>query len=419
MVGKRIEAAGVATVADDSFLVFIWRDYGEGGRTSVVLPPAKVIHNFRVEIGRLIDGGIDLAFGEAGAEALAAGGFGGVAENGAGRGVGGDGVAAVQCVLGAEEAKVLAELIQMLAFAAEAIADTEAAEVFGGVAEGFARVADLSAGGTFELIAEFVQMLLAFAEHAHWLAAFEGLASVVEFFATPLDALMNEPAEAGFKFSESLAAGDGGFGDLFGGGAGRGGAEIGGEIADGEIDFVADRADDWKFGGDDGAGSQFFVKGPQVFKAAAASRNQNKVERMPADFRKVIEKFEAASDLTRRVGTLHSAGRQEYFERRITAFDDVQDIVQCSAIEAGDEADARREFGNGAFSSWREEAFGVEFLFEAFEGGLEFSRALKFQVNDAKLILSARFINGHFTLKNYRLAILKKTPVKAAAISLE
>jgi len=59
-----------------------------------------------------------LAFGEAGAEALAAGGFGGVAEDGARCGVGGDGVTAVQGVLGAEEAEVLGKLVEMLAFAA-------------------------------------------------------------------------------------------------------------------------------------------------------------------------------------------------------------------------------------------------------------------------------------------------------------
>src|SRR5690348_12078270 len=105
---------------------------------------------------RLVDGGVDLAFGEAGAEALAAGGFGGIAEDGAGGGIGGDGVTAVEGVLGAEEAEVLSEWFEMLAFAAEAIGDAKAAEMFGGVAKGFARVAELGAGAAFELGAEIV-----------------------------------------------------------------------------------------------------------------------------------------------------------------------------------------------------------------------------------------------------------------------
>ena len=97
-----------------------------------------------------------MAFGEAGAEALAAGGFGGVAEDGAGRGVGGNGVAAVEGVLGAEEAEVLGELVEMVAFAAEAVGDAKTADMFGGVAEGFAGVAELGAGAAFELGAKIV-----------------------------------------------------------------------------------------------------------------------------------------------------------------------------------------------------------------------------------------------------------------------
>ena len=100
---------------------------------------------------------------------------------------------------------------------------------------------------TFELVAQVVEALLAFTENAHGLAAFEILAGVFDFFAAPLDALVNEAAQTGLKFGEGLAAGDGGFGDLFGGSAGSGGAKVGGEIADGEIDFVANSADDREF----------------------------------------------------------------------------------------------------------------------------------------------------------------------------
>src|ERR1051325_944234 len=100
---------------------------------------------------------------------------------------------------------------------------------------------------TFELVAQVVEALVAFAEDAHGLAAFEILASGIEFFAAPLEALMDEAAEAGFQLGKGVTAGDGGFGDLFGGGAGCGGAKVGGEVADGEIDFVTDGADDGEF----------------------------------------------------------------------------------------------------------------------------------------------------------------------------
>jgi hypothetical protein len=104
---------------------------------------------------------------------------------------------------------------------------------------------------------------------------------------------------------------------------------------------------------------------------------------------------------------LNAAGGEEDFEGGVAAFDDVENVVQGGAVEAGDEADAAWEFGDGTFARGGEKAFGVEFLFEAFEGGLEFAGALKFEVDDAELILAARFINGHLALENDRLAFLE------------
>ncbi len=45
-----------------------------------------------------------------------------------------------------------------------------------------------------------------------------------------------------------------GLGDELGGGGGGGSAEVGGEIGDGEVGFVADGGDDGQPGGGDGAG---------------------------------------------------------------------------------------------------------------------------------------------------------------------
>jgi hypothetical protein len=173
--------------------------------------------------------------------------------------------------------------------------------VFGGVAEGFAGVAELGAGAALELgaevfdalsavaedarglaafegVAEFVEVLLAVAEDARGLAAIKALLGLLEFFAAPLKALAGEALEAGVEFGEGVGGGEGGCGDLFGGGAGCGGAEVSGEVGNGEVDFVADSADDGKFGGDDGAGGEFFVEGPEVFEAAAAAGEEDEVE---------------------------------------------------------------------------------------------------------------------------------------------
>ena len=60
--------------------------------------------------------------------------------------------------------------------------------------------------------------------------------------------------------------------DELGGRGGRGRAQIGDKIGDGEIGFVADGGDNGHFRCANGAGDCFFVEGPQIFERAAAAR---------------------------------------------------------------------------------------------------------------------------------------------------
>ncbi len=69
--------------------------------------------------------------------------------------------------------------------------------------------------------------------------------------------------------------------DQFGRGARRRRAQIGDEIRDREIDFVADRAHDRNRRMENGAGHDLFVELPQVFDAAAAARHDHEIERLP------------------------------------------------------------------------------------------------------------------------------------------
>ncbi len=69
-----------------------------------------------------------------------------------------------------------------------------------------------------------------------------------------------------------------GFGDELGGGGRSGGAEVGGEVGDGEVGFVADGGDDGETGGDDGAGDALGVEGGEVFKRAAAAGQDDEVD---------------------------------------------------------------------------------------------------------------------------------------------
>ena len=70
-----------------------------------------------------------------------------------------------------------------------------------------------------------------------------------------------------------------GLGDELGGSGGRGGAEVGGEVGDGEVGFVADGGDNGKFAGDDGAGNTLGVEGGEVFEGAAAAGEDDEVDK--------------------------------------------------------------------------------------------------------------------------------------------
>src|SRR5688572_28832719 len=79
-------------------------------------------------------------------------------------------------------------------------------------------------------------------------------------------------------FSNDTTAGESAFGDDLGGSAGGGGTDIGNEVADGEIDFVSDGRNDRDGGLINGASDDFFVEGPEILEAAAATGEENQIE---------------------------------------------------------------------------------------------------------------------------------------------
>ncbi len=68
------------------------------------------------------------------------------------------------------------------------------------------------------------------------------------------------------------------FCDELGGGGGSGGAQVRGEVGDGEVGFMADGGDDGQARGGDGAGNALGVEGGQVFKRASAAGEDDDVD---------------------------------------------------------------------------------------------------------------------------------------------
>ena len=71
----------------------------------------------------------------------------------------------------------------------------------------------------------------------------------------------------------------------------------------------------------------------------------------------------------------------------------MEDVADDCAGRAGDDADAAREAGQGAFAGGVEDAFGGEFGFEFFECGLKGAGADGFDGLDDELILAAGLVD--------------------------
>ncbi len=311
-------------------------------------------------------------------------------------------------------------LLELLAFAGEAFGEAEAGEVFGGVAEIFVGVAQGRVGAALHGVLQIIQALLAVAEDAVGAAAFEGAFGGVNFLAGALEFYAEKALGAVVEVSNFLAAGAGAFGDQLGGGAGGSGAEVGDEIANGKIDFVADGADDGEAGVEDGAGDFFFVEGPEVFEAAAAAGDEDEVEGvLRVGGGPVVEGADGAGDFLGGSSSLDAAGGEEDFEGGLAAFDDVEDVAQGGAVEAGHNAKAGGAAGERALAGGGEEAFGIEALFEGFKGGLEFALALEFDGGDAELVLAARLVNGHLAFEDDGLAVAQVGAVERAGVGFE
>ena len=210
-------------------------------------------------------------------------------------------------------------------------------------------------------------------------------------------------------------AGKNAFGQYLRRRARRGGAEVRHKIADGKINFVADRRNHRQGGMEDGAGHGFLVEGPQVFQAAAAAGDEDQVQRRGGFLRPLVEQPDGRRDFRRRARALHRAWRQNYFHRRVAPPHHLQNIAEGRAGGGGDQADALRKAGQGPFSFGREKPFGAELLLEFFKGGLERADALQFHGQHLYLILSARLIDGDVALENHLPSIGQRAALATAS----
>ena len=200
--------------------------------------------------------------------------------------------------------------------------------------------------------------------------------------------------EAGIEAGEVLGDAVLGLGDELGGGRGRGRAEVGDEVGDGEVGFVADGGDHGNLGGGDGAGDALGVEGGQVFKRAAAAGDDDDVDQSLAVGAGGVEAGDGGFDFSGGGVALHAGGADRTLRpawRRPTIWRKSRMTAPVGEVTM---PTVRGNAGSGRLRSGVEEAFGLEALLELLEGELERAGADRLQGFGDKLHLAALLVDA-------------------------
>ena len=283
-----------------------------------------------------------------------------------------------------------------------------AAKTMGERAKGLLPMAMTALQTAEQRAVEFVEMLIALIQDTTRMKPLQTVEERLEFVAVVIEAVGDKLLHVIDRIGNLPAAGEHAFGNDFGGGAWGCGSQVGNEVADREIDFVADGRNDGNRGVEDGAGDDFFVKSPKVFEAAAAPREENEIDL----FFPVIEQADRTGDFLGGTVALHAASGEDDFEAGMTAFDDVENIADRGASRRSNQADALRIAREWALAFGSEEALGLELLLQTLEGDLEGTGALQFDRANQELIVAAGFIDREVALNIEFLAVLKILAVR-------
>ena len=185
------------------------------------------------------------------------------------------------------------------------------------------------------------------------------------------------------------------FGDEFGGGRGRGGAQVGHEIGDGEIGLVADGGDHRQTRPGDGAGHALAVESGQVFKRSATAGEHDDVDERVFSLRGSVELDKCGFDLGGGLVALYGDGKEEDAQSRVAPGNDVEKVANDCAGWRGDDAHGAWKGGQRLLAIGVEEAFIFEALLELLEGELKRACAHRLHGLGHKLHLAALLVDAH------------------------
>ena len=179
-----------------------------------------------------------------------------------------------------------------------------------------------------------------------------------------------------------------GGGDQLGSGGGGGGAEVGGGVGEDGVGGVADAGEDWEGTGEDGAAEGFVVEAVEVFPGASAAGDEDDVRLIGVGG----EPADAGGDFAGAIGALHGGRIDQQVDGGVAAAADLDDVAEGRALQAGDDADAAGEGGEGALVG--EDAFAAELFFERLDGGEEGADADGLHGFGDELELASGFVYG-------------------------
>src|SRR4051794_12095140 len=164
-------------------------------------------------------------------------------------------------------------------------------------------------------------------------------------------------------------------------------AQIGHEVADGEIGLVADRGDRRDGAGRDGARDRFLVERPEIFERSSAAADEDDVVQLPA--REVPDRDR---DLSRGISALHADRINLHLQPLEAAPENVEDVANRSAGRAGDDGDPLRQHRNRLLSRRIEQSFIGELLLELLECQLQCAEAGRLDGDSVELELPLLFV---------------------------
>jgi hypothetical protein len=183
---------------------------------------------------------------------------------------------------------------------------------------------------------------------------------------------------------------------------GRGRAQVGHEVGDGEVGLVAHAAHHGNRAGVDRARDDLLVEGPQVLEAAAAATDDEHVRVLA-----LAGDANRARDLRAGSLALHRRGVEDHGRHRRAPAQHREDVAERRRLTRGHDADRAREGRQRPLAVGIEQAIGRELRLELLERLVQRATARAAQLVDGELVGAARLVERHACAQLHPQAVLR------------